>query len=75
MAKEVISNQGGMSAAEEDEHFINEEAHSSNDRKALDHMARLDFNIDIKTGGTLISFYADYMDYLEEVDMVDPFQA
>ena len=65
-----------MSAAEEDEHFINDaEGQSSNDRKPLDHMARLDYNIDTKTGGTLISFYADFVDYLECEDVVDPFQA
>lgn len=71
----MISNQGGMSAAEEDDHLINEEGQSSTDRKPLDHMARLDYNVDTKTGGTLISFYADFVDYLECEDMVDPFQA
>lgn len=44
-------------------------------RKVLDHMARLDFNIDPKVGSTLISFHHSYLDYLEQEGLVDPKEA
>jgi hypothetical protein len=45
---------------------INEESMDSTTRKVLDHMARLDFNIEAKAGSTtLISFHHSYNDYLD----------
>ena len=41
-------------------------------RKVLDHMARLDFNIDAEKGTKLISFYHSYQDYLDHTGYADP---
>jgi len=40
-------------------------------KEVLDHMARLDFNIDAERGGTLISFHLEYQDYLDENHLID----
>jgi hypothetical protein len=61
-----------MSAAEEENEDHHSSAASIEKKEVLNHMARLDYNIDTKQGGTLISFYQDYLDYLEEEDLVDP---
>ena len=37
----------------------------------IDHMARLDFEINPK-GGTLVSFHFEYNDYLDEIGCIDP---
>jgi hypothetical protein len=40
-------------------------------KEVLDHMARLDFNVDTEKGGTLISFHIEYQDYLDENYLID----
>jgi hypothetical protein len=37
---------------------------SINGREILENMARLDYSVDIVKGGTLVSYYCDYQDYL-----------
>jgi len=44
-------------------------------REVLDHMARLDFELDLKHGATLISIYQAYQSYLEENELMDPVEA
>ena len=61
------------SAAAEDSKMIEAMSQSSiGSREVLDNMARLDYNIDVEKGGTLISFHCDYQDYLEENGLIDP---
>ena len=40
-------------------------------QEVIDHMARLDFKIKPQ-GGTLISFQYEYVDYLDEINCIDP---
>lgn len=48
---------------------------SIGDRQILDTMVRLDYNIDVEKGGSLISFYCEYQEYLQENNLIDPEQA
>lgn len=43
-------------------------------KSVIDHIARLDFKISHE-GGTLISFHHSYLDYLDDVNMIDPAEA
>lgn len=40
-------------------------------KQVIDHMARLDFEVDCKQGGTLISMHCSYLDYLEDNNLVE----
>ena len=41
----------------------------------MNHMARLDYNLDSSKGGTLVSFHCDYQDFLDENGLIDSEQA
>ena len=45
---------------------------SVDEREILDRMARLDFDLNTKEGGNLVSFQNDYQDYLDDENMLDP---
>ena len=38
-------------------------------------MVRLDYNIDVEKGGSLISLYCEYQEYLQENNLIDSEQA
>lgn len=44
-------------------------------REVLSHMARLDFDLELQHGGTLVSIYQAYQGYLEENQLMDPVEA
>jgi intergrase/recombinase len=48
---------------------------SIGDRQILDYMVRLDYNIDVEKGGSLISLYCEYQEYLQENNLIDSEQA
>lgn len=56
-------------------HPTNDATLDSSSRRVLDHMARLDFNIDEEKGANLISFHQSYLDYLDEAGLLDPQEA
>ena len=43
-----------------------------NVKNIINHMARLDFQINYKEGGTLISMHHSYLDYLEDNNLIEP---
>ena len=44
-------------------------------REILSNMARLDFELDLQNGATLVSIYQAYQAYLDENDLMDPAEA
>lgn len=48
---------------------------NSEQREVLTHMARLDFELDLESGATLVSIYQAYQAYLNENNLMDPAEA
>jgi hypothetical protein len=63
-------------SAAEDSKIVDAASQSSiGNRQILDCMVRLDYNIDVEKGGSLISLYCEYQDYLQENNLIDTEQA